>query len=52
MVTIIYETDIKAPAEKIWQILWNDGTYRKWANCFSEGSTTNPTGRLAAKRFF
>ncbi len=29
---------IKAPKETVWQILWNDETYRKWTAVFSEGS--------------
>ena len=33
-----FSIDIKAPKEKIWKILWDDSTYRKWTNVFSEGS--------------
>ena len=29
---------IKAPKEKVWKVLWDDATYRKWTNSFSEGS--------------
>jgi len=29
---------IKAPKEKVWDVLWNDATYRKWTSTFSEGS--------------
>lgn len=29
---------IKAPAEKVWEILWNDTTYRKWTSVFHGGS--------------
>lgn len=29
---------IAAPKEKVWQILWDDTTYRKWTAVFSEGS--------------
>jgi hypothetical protein len=29
---------IKAPREKVWNVLWNDATYRSWTNVFSEGS--------------
>lgn len=33
-----FEVMIKAPAKKVWQVLWNDATYRKWTSAFSEGS--------------
>jgi uncharacterized protein YndB with AHSA1/START domain len=33
-----FETKINAPKEKVWAILWNDESYRKWTNVFSEGS--------------
>lgn len=29
---------IDAPKEKVWNVLWNDDTYRKWTSVFSEGS--------------
>jgi uncharacterized protein YndB with AHSA1/START domain len=29
---------INAPANKIWQVLWYDTTYRKWTSAFHEGS--------------
>lgn len=33
-----YRITINAPREKVWEILWNDDTYRKWTSAFSEGS--------------
>lgn len=38
METLHFSIAIKAPAEKIWKILWNDVTYREWTSVFSEGS--------------
>lgn len=38
METLKFEIDIQAPAEKVWQTLWNDDTYRRWTATFSEGS--------------
>jgi hypothetical protein len=38
METLEFKIRIKAPAEKIWSVLWNDETYRKWAGVFYEGS--------------
>ena len=33
-----FTININAPAEKVWQVLWNDETYRKWTTPFCEGS--------------
>ena len=29
---------IAAPKDKVWQVLWQDKTYRQWTRVFSEGS--------------
>lgn len=33
-----FETTIAAAAHKVWFMLWDDVTYRKWVSVFSEGS--------------
>lgn len=33
-----FRIDINAPASKVWRVLWNDATYRKWTTAFCEGS--------------
>ena len=33
-----FNTRINAPKEKVWKVLWQDDTYRKWTSAFSEGS--------------
>lgn len=33
-----FSTSINAPKEKVWKVLWDDATYRKWTSAFSEGS--------------
>ena len=33
-----FSTKIKAPKEKVWNVLWDDATYREWTRVFSEGS--------------
>ncbi|HZV70881.1 MAG TPA: SRPBCC domain-containing protein [Saprospiraceae bacterium] len=38
MKTLNFTTLINAPKEKVWNILWDDSTYRKWTSVFSEGS--------------
>ena len=38
MKRINFTKHINASPEKVWDILWNDSTYRQWTNAFSEGS--------------
>lgn len=38
MKTLKFVIKIQAPAAKVWEILWNDDTYRKWTTVFHEGS--------------
>ncbi|MEW6468306.1 MAG: SRPBCC domain-containing protein [Bacteroidota bacterium] len=33
-----FAIQIKAPREKVWDVLWNDNSYRQWTRVFSEGS--------------
>lgn len=33
-----FTTEIKATKSTVWNILWNDTTYRKWTSVFSQGS--------------
>ena len=38
METLHFITEINATTTKVWQVLWDDVTYRKWAAAFCEGS--------------
>lgn len=38
MKTLEFSINIKAPKEKVWKILWEDKTYRKWTSVFSADS--------------
>jgi hypothetical protein len=38
METLEFKIRIKAAPEKIWSVLWEDGTYKKWTSAFCEGS--------------
>ena len=38
MNTLHFKTNINAPKEKVWKILWDDKTYREWSSVFMEGS--------------
>lgn len=40
METLEFKIRIKASPEKIWNVLWNDETYKKWTSVFCEGSYT------------
>ncbi|KIC01967.1 MULTISPECIES: SRPBCC domain-containing protein [unclassified Flavobacterium] len=40
METLEFAIRIKAPVEKIWSVLWEDETYKKWTSVFCEGSHT------------
>ncbi|HET6996895.1 MAG TPA: SRPBCC domain-containing protein, partial [Chitinophagaceae bacterium] len=33
-----FTTTINAPREKVWDVLWNDDSYRAWTSAFAEGS--------------
>lgn len=38
MEKMIFTQQINAPKEKVWNILWEDTSYRKWTSPFCEGS--------------
>lgn len=40
MKVLKFSTDINAPREKVWDILWAEETYNKWVKVFSEDSKT------------
>jgi len=39
MERINFSISIDAPKEKVWNVLWNDSSYRKWTSVFAEGSS-------------
>lgn len=39
-----FSIDILAPKSKVWSVLWNDDSYRKWTSIFSEGSFAKTDG--------
>lgn len=43
---------IDAPREKVWNVLWNDATYREWTSPFSEGSHAISDIRKGSKVLF
>ena len=38
MEKLSFSADINAPSEKVWKVLWNDDSYKKWTSVFYEGS--------------
>lgn len=38
METIKLSIQINTPKEKVWEVLWNDDSYKQWAAVFCEGS--------------
>jgi len=38
MKKLVFNIEINASREKIWDVLWNDRTYRIWTSVFSDGS--------------
>lgn len=38
MKTLKFTSHIQASRKKVWDVLWNDTTYRKWTSAFCEGS--------------
>lgn len=44
-----FEIKINAPKAKVWDILWNDETYRKWTAIFHEGSHMVADWKLGGK---
>ncbi|MBI2019869.1 SRPBCC domain-containing protein [Candidatus Daviesbacteria bacterium] len=38
MQKLSFSIEINAPAEKVWNILWEDATFTDWTSVFAEGS--------------
>lgn len=43
---------IDAPREKVWNVLWNDDTYRDWTSVFSPGSHAQTDWNKGSKVLF
>jgi hypothetical protein len=52
MVKQQFKTTINAPREKVWNILWDDATYRQWTSAFSEGSRAETDWKKGSKVLF
>lgn len=47
-----FSTTINAPKEKVWRILWEDETYRKWTSVFSPSSYATSEWKEGSKILF
>jgi uncharacterized protein YndB with AHSA1/START domain len=47
-----FDIKIEAPTQKVWDILWNDNTYRKWTSVFHEGSRAVTDWKEGSKVLF
>lgn len=45
-------TEINAPREKVWRVLWDDKTYREWTSAFAEGSFAETDWQEGSKALF
>lgn len=43
---------INAPRNKVWDVLWTDDSYRKWAATFAEGSRAKTDWKKGSKIHF
>lgn len=43
---------IDAPREKVWNILWDDASYRDWTSVFMEGSRAETDWKKGSKALF
>ncbi len=46
---LTFTIEIAAPCEKVWRILWDDETYRRWTTVFYEGSHAVSDWQLGSK---
>lgn len=47
-----YQIEIDAPAEKVWNILWNEKTYSQWTYYFSPDSNMVTDWEVGGKTYF
>lgn len=47
-----FKTEINAPPEKVWDVLWRDETYNKWTAPFMEGSHAETDWQEGSKILF
>ena len=54
MKTLQFTKEIKAPAQKVWETLWNETTYPQWTDAFNPGggSTIQSDWKVGGRTLF
>ncbi|MBC7777035.1 MAG: VOC family protein [Phycisphaerae bacterium] len=52
MKKLTFSTQINAPKERVWEILWSDSSYPVWTSVFSEGSRAETDWKEGSKVLF
>lgn len=52
MENLVYEVEIEAPIEKVWELLWNNETYNAWTKFFAPDSSMRTDWQIGGKTYF
>lgn len=52
MVTLQYEIDIHANAQKVWNVMWDTHTYSQWTRFFSPSSRMQSDWKIGGETLF
>ncbi len=52
METLNYEIIIEVPIQKVWDLLWNEETYKEWTQFFAPGSQFKTDWKIGGKTYF
>ncbi|MCP5961738.1 SRPBCC domain-containing protein, partial [Klebsiella pneumoniae] len=52
MENLVYEVEIEAPIEKVWELLWNSETYNAWTKFFAPDSSMCTDWQIGGKTYF
>ncbi|SHG43093.1 Uncharacterized conserved protein YndB, AHSA1/START domain [Chryseobacterium oranimense] len=52
METLSYEIEINASPQKVWDVLWDSGTYAEWTRFFGAGSVMKSDWKVGGKTYF
>ena len=52
MITLTFEKEINAPAQKVWDVLWNKDTYGQWTVAFNPVSRIETDWKVGGKTYF
>lgn len=52
MKTLQFKTDIHAPAQKVWEVLWGKTTYNQWTKYFNPDSQMQSDWEVGGKTLF